>query len=114
METWEKLTIHITEVDQWHGKPLHTAIVEAAQKHHLSGASVFRGMEGYGLRDHHTIHTARMFEMASALPILVILIDQAEAIAAFLPIVQEMVTAGLVIQETVNVVHRVPKSTATA
>jgi PII-like signaling protein len=81
--------------------------VEAARKQGLSGATVIRGVEGYGMRHHHQIHTARIMELAD-LPMIVTVIDTSEAIAQFLPTVQEMVTVGLVTQETINIVHHAP------
>ena len=107
MSSWEQLTIYIDETDQWQGKPLYRALVETAQQQGLAGATVTRGVEGYGARQHHRIHTARIMELAE-LPVVVTVIDRAEKIAAFLPLVQEMVTVGLVIQSTVNVVHHAP------
>lgn len=83
MNTLEQLTIYIDESDQWHGKPLFAALVEAARKQGLSGATVLRGVEGYGMRHHHQIHTARIMELAD-LPVVVTIIDTAEAIAQFL------------------------------
>jgi len=107
MNTWQQLTIYINESDQWHGKPLFTALVEAARKQGLSGATVIRGVEGYGMRHHHQIHTARIMELAD-LPMIVTVIDTSEAITQFLPTVQEMVKVGLVTQETINIVHHAP------
>ncbi len=107
MNTWEQLTIYIDESDQWHGKPLFMALVEAARKQGLSGATVIRGVEGYGMRHHHQIHTARIMELAD-LPVVITVIDTAEAIAQFLPTLQEMVAVGLITQETIHVVHHAP------
>jgi PII-like signaling protein len=104
MSSWAKLTIYIDESDRWHGKPLFTALVEAARKQGLAGATVIRGIEGFGVRQHHQIHTARMMELAD-LPIVVTIIDQAEAIAQFLPTVQAMIAVGLITQETTDVVY---------
>jgi PII-like signaling protein len=61
------------------------ALVEAARKQKLAGATVIRGIEGYGMRQNQTIHTAKLFELASELPIVVIVMAPAEAIAQFLP-----------------------------
>lgn len=113
MSTWEQLTIYIDEADKWQGKPLYTALVEAARQKGLAGATVLRGVEGYGVRQNHRIHTARILELAE-LPLVVIVIDRAEVIAQFLPLVKQMVTNGLVIQETVNVVHHAPISSPQA
>jgi PII-like signaling protein len=107
MNTWEQLTIYIAESDQWHGKPLSTALIEAARQQKLCGATVVRGVEGYGVRHHHQIHTASIMELAD-LPVIVIVIDTAETIAQFLPTVQEMVSVGFVTQESINVVHHAP------
>ncbi|WP_421654359.1 DUF190 domain-containing protein [Leptothermofonsia sp. ETS-13] len=109
MSYWEKLTIYINESDQWHGKPLFTALVEEARKQGLAGATVTRGIEGFGVRQHHRIHTARIMELAD-LPIIVTLIDREEAIAQFLSSVQEMVAVGLVTQETIRVVYHAPQT----
>ena len=107
MSSWEQLTIYIDETDQWQGKPLYRALVETARQQGLAGATVTRGVEGYGARQHHRIHTARIMELAE-LPVVVTIIDQTEAIARFLPTVQAMVQVGLVVQNPVNVVHQAP------
>ena len=107
MSDREQLTIYITESDRWQGKPLYSALVEAARQQGLAGATVTRGVEGYGVRQHHQIHVASIMELAD-LPIVVTIVDRAEAIAQFLPLVKEMVTKGLVIQERVNIVHHAP------
>lgn len=62
---------------------------------------------GYGKRNRHRIHTARIIELSSDLPMIVAVIDTSEAIAS-LPLVQEMVVGGIVIQERVNIVHHAP------
>ncbi len=108
MDTLERLTIYVGESDRWHGKPVFIALVEEARKRGLAGATVFRGLMGYGKRDRHRIHTARILELSSDLPMMVTIIDKAEAIAQFLPLVQEMIVGGIVLQETVEVVHHVP------
>lgn len=108
MNTLERLTIYVGELDQWHGKPVHIALVEEARRRGLAGATVLRGVVGYGKRQHHKIHTTGLFTLSSDLPMIVTIIDSAEAIAAFLPFVQEMVIGGLVIQETVDRANHAP------
>lgn len=103
MKTLERLTIYVGESDQWYGRNVYTAIVEEAQKRGLAGATVVRGVVGYGKRQQHKIHKATLFELSSDLPMIVTVIDSREKIAAFLPLVQEMVAGGIVIQETVDV-----------
>ena len=68
---------------------------------------MIRAAEGYGVRQHHRIHTNRIMELAD-LPMVVTIIDSTEAITQFLPFMQEMVKVGLLTQETVNVVHHAP------
>jgi PII-like signaling protein len=110
MDTLERLTVYVGESDHWHGKPVYIALVEEARKRGLAGATVFRGVVGYGKRNHHRIHTARLLELSSDLPMMVTIIDTAEAIAKFLPLIQEMVIGGIVLQETINGVHHAPTS----
>lgn len=105
MTTWQRLIIYITESDQWQGKTLYTALVEAARKQGIIGATVLRGIEGFGLRDQGKIHTAKILELSSDLPIMVIMIDREEAIDRFLPVVKDMVSGGVVTLEPLNVVH---------
>jgi hypothetical protein len=99
------LTIYVGESDQWHGRPVYLALVEAARQAGLAGATVLRGVVGYGKRKHGEINTARILELSSDLPMVITILDRAEAIAQFLPLVQDMVKGGIVIQETVNLVH---------
>jgi PII-like signaling protein len=108
MATWQRLIVYVGESDRWQGQPVYMALVEEAKKHEIAGATVIRGIEGFGLRDSGRIHTARILELSSELPILVVIIDAQEAIARFLPVVKEIVTKGLVTLETLNVVHHAP------
>jgi len=96
------LRIFIGESDRWAHQPLYTAIVEAARKAGLGGATVFKGIEGYG--GHSVVHAARVFDLSSDLPVLVEIVDSEKAIRAFLPVLDEMVNEGLVTLETVEVI----------
>ena len=106
MNTLERLTIYVGESDSWHGKPVYIALVEEAQRRGMAGATVTGGVAGFGKHQH--LHTARIFELSSDLPMVVTIIDTAEAIASLLPIVQQMIAGGIVIQDTVKVVHHAP------
>ncbi|MBW4518955.1 MAG: DUF190 domain-containing protein [Scytolyngbya sp. HA4215-MV1] len=108
MSHYEQLTIYVGESDQWHGKPVYLAIVEVAQQQGLAGATVLRGVAGFGTRQNHAIHTAKILELSSELPMVVIIIDRADAIGQFLPQVKEIVQHGMVIREVLNVVHHAP------
>lgn len=106
MNTLERLTIYVGESDRWHGKPVYIALVEEARRIGMAGATVTGGVAGFG--KHQQLHTARILELSSDLPMVVTIIDTAEAIASLLPTVRQMVTGGIVIQDTVKVVHHAP------
>lgn len=96
------LRIFIGESDHWHGKPLHLAIVEKAREQGLAGATVLRGIEGFGARS--VIHTARILELSSDLPIVVEIVDTEDKINSFLDTAAEMVSQGLATREAVRIV----------
>lgn len=88
------IAIYIGESDQWHGKPLYAAIVERAKKEGLAGSTVVRGVMGFGANSR--IHTASIVRLSEDLPVIIYIIDTDERINKFLPILDEMVTEGLV------------------
>ena len=96
------LRIFIGESDRWEGKPLHLAIVEKAREAGLAGATVVRGIEGYGAKS--VIHTTRLLDLSTDLPIVVEIVDRKEKVTAFLETVEEMVGDGLATTEKVEVV----------
>ena len=96
------LRIFIGESDHWHGRPLHLALVEKAREDGLAGATVLRGMEGFGAKS--VIHTTRLLELSGDLPIVVEIVDSEAKIDAFLQNVHEMVEGGLVTLERVRIV----------
>lgn len=96
------LRIFIGESDRWRGKPLHLAMVEKAREQGLAGATVLRGIEGYGARS--VIHTARLLDLSTDLPIVVEIVDREDRLMAFLEIAKEMVQEGLATVERVRVV----------
>lgn len=96
------LRIFIGESDRWQGAPLYQAIVRAAREHGLAGATVWRGMEGFGANSR--VHTSKILRLSTDLPIVVEIVDRAEQIDAFLPLLDGMVTEGLMTVETVRII----------
>ena len=101
----ERLTIFVTETDQHGHRPLYTEIVHRAHAAGLAGASVFRGIEGYGRSQH--VHTSRILSLAEELPCSVVIVDTEQKIRDFLPQLDELVTDGLVMLDPVEVVRHV-------
>ncbi|HEY3176236.1 MAG TPA: DUF190 domain-containing protein [Candidatus Polarisedimenticolia bacterium] len=96
------LRIFIGESDNWQGKPLYEAIVLKAREEGLAGATVLRGLEGFGANSR--IHTARILRLSEDLPIVVELVDQDDRIRRILPALEQMVTEGLITLEKVQVI----------
>ena len=101
----KQLRIYIGDSDQWHGKPLYSAIVQRAHDMGLAGATVLHGLESYGATSR--IHTNRILDLTEDLPIVIDIIDSEERINSFLPVLDEMVHEGLVIVQDVQVVRYV-------
>jgi PII-like signaling protein len=96
------MRIHIGESDKWHGKSLHEAIVEMLRKEGFSGATVLRGVAGFG--GSSVYHTDKILRMSQDLPIILEVIDAAERIEKILPRLDEMVDGGLITLEKVRVI----------
>jgi PII-like signaling protein len=103
-----RLTVLIGETDQFHHRPLCSEIVHRAHKSGLAGASVFRGIEGFGKSSR--IHTTRLLSLSEDLPVSIVIVDAAEKVRAFLPQLDELVTGGLVLLDEVEVIKYVGRS----
>jgi uncharacterized protein len=100
------LRIHISEGDRFKGKPLYEAIVAKCRELKIAGATVFRGLEGYGeSAEMHRSHLARHDQ-----PILISIVDSADNLGRLIPVVEEMMDTGLIAVSDVQVV-RVQKKT---
>ena len=97
-----KLTIYIGDSDKHGRKPLHLAIIELLHAEGISGATVLHGIEGYG--SHKLIHTARILDLSSDLPEVIVAVDRPEKIEAVLPKLDEIIEEGLVTTEEARVV----------
>jgi PII-like signaling protein len=103
------LRIFVGESDRWHGKPLYEAIVQLARQQGMAGATVLRGLEGFGADSH--LHTARILRLSEDLPIVIEMVDTAERIDAILPLLDPMIGEGMVTVERVHIVsYRSSKS----
>ncbi|MGW0968823.1 DUF190 domain-containing protein [Streptomyces sp. NPDC002516] len=98
-----RLTVLIGENDTWHHKPLYAEIVHRAHAAGLAGASVFKGVEGFGASS--LIHTSRLLSLSEDLPVAVIVVDTEERVRAFLPQLDELVTGGLVVLDPCEVIR---------
>ncbi|MFV2067633.1 MAG: DUF190 domain-containing protein [Pirellulales bacterium] len=95
------LRVFIGENDKYHGTPLYEWIVRRAREEGLAGATVLRGLEGFGA--HSRLHTAKILRLATDLPVVVEIVDVKEKIDAFLPIVDAAVIEGLATVERVQI-----------
>jgi PII-like signaling protein len=100
-----RVTVFVGENDTWHHKPLYSEIVHRAHTAGLAGASVFRGIEGFGASS--LIHTSRLLSLSEDLPVAIVIVDTEERVRAFLPQLDELVTEGLVILDDCEVIRYV-------
>jgi uncharacterized protein len=101
-EEAELLRIFIGESDHYHGQPLYEAIVLEARKRGMAGATVLRGVMGFGADSR--MHTAKILRISEDLPIVVEIVDNPERIAAFLPELDTMIEEGLITLERARVI----------
>ncbi len=97
------LRIFIGESDRSGHKPLYETLVLKAREAGLAGATVLRGVMGFG--KHSMVHTAKILRLSEDLPMIVEVVDSLEKIEAFLPLLDELITDGLVTLEKVKVIH---------
>ncbi|MFC5720283.1 DUF190 domain-containing protein [Streptomyces gamaensis] len=98
-----RLTVLVNEDDTWHHRPLYTEIVHRAHAAGLAGASVFRGIEGFGASSR--VHTARLLSLSEDLPVAVVIVDSPARVREFVPRLRELTGVGLVFLDEVEVVH---------
>jgi PII-like signaling protein len=99
------LRIHFGEDDKWQGKPLHRAIVEKCRELDIAGATVYRGIEGYGAST--LIHRPHLISFSSDAPVMVSIIDTDEKIQKLIPTLDQMVDEGLIAISDVEVIKYV-------
>jgi hypothetical protein len=96
------LRIFFGESDRWHHQPLPEALVLKAREMHMAGATVLRGSMGFGKSSR--LHTSKILRLSMDLPLIIEIVDTEEKINTFLPVLDEMMGAGLVTLEKVRVI----------
>jgi PII-like signaling protein len=100
------LRIFVGESDRYGHHPLYEAIVLKARERGLAGATVLRGVMGFG--KHSTLHTAKILRLSEDLPMVIEIVDKEEKINEFLPLLSEMISDGMVTLERVKVLQYRP------
>ncbi|GAA2338242.1 DUF190 domain-containing protein [Streptomyces cuspidosporus] len=99
-----RLTVLVGESDTWHHRPLFAEVVHRAHRAGLAGASVFRGVEGFGASS--VVHTSRLLSLSEDLPVAIVIVDTEERVRAFLPDLEELLgEEGLAVLDPVEVVR---------
>src|SRR6516162_2391708 len=107
IETEARLvTVYVNSNDQWHGRPLYSAIVGLCQERGIAGATVSRCVEGYGAG--HRLHTTRLLELSEALPVRIEIVDLPERIDPLLAALGDMIGEGLVTVCNVHILRYLP------
>ena len=105
----QQVWIFIKESDQWQHRPLYLAVLDFLRSEGVAGATVLRGLAGYGARGQ--VHTATLVELSSELPLVIIFVDRVDRVARIMPQLTAMVQVGLICTTPVTVIrtaHRTP------
>ena len=97
------LRILIGESDRWHHQPLYEALVFKARELGLAGATVLRSPMGFGASSR--MHTAKILQLSTDLPVIIEIVDTEEKLDGFLPALEEMMGGGLATMEKIKVIH---------
>src|ERR1700704_2768104 len=102
----KQVTVFVNSTDQWHGRPLYSAIVQLCRERGVAGATVSRCVEGYGAGGE--LHTTRLLELSQNLPVRIEIVDLAERIEPFLDALGSMIGEGLVTVNDTRVLRYLP------
>jgi PII-like signaling protein len=105
------LKIYIGETDKWNHQPLYHAIIKKLKKEGIAGATVLKGIEGFGLNSH--IKSAHILQLSEDLPLIIEVVDKAEKIEKIIPDIKEMVDEGLITIEDVEVIKHTSSNSNT-
>ncbi len=98
----KRIRIFIGESQEWRGKPLYQVIMAELQRHGASGATVLRGIEGFG--PHHLLSTERLPDISENLPLIVEVVESDEKIEELLPVLDTLVEQGMITVSPVEIV----------
>ena len=98
----KRIRILLGEAQEWQGKPLYRAILELAQRQGAAGATVTRGIEGFGPAHH--LSTDRLPDLSENLPVIVDIIESTERVEALLPLLDELVQQGVITVTPVEII----------
>jgi len=104
----QMMRIFIGESDRWHDQPLHEALIRAMRANDLAGATVYRGILGYGA--HRRVHKEKPLSLSHDASIMISVIDTEQKLQQFLPIVDDMVEEGLVVLSEVDIIKYSPRA----
>ena len=102
--------VFIGESDRWHHQPLATALLERLRREGFAGATVFRGVAGFGA--HSVVHTASILRLSEDLPVVIEIVDTEQHVERLTAILDEMVGGGLVTMEKVRVLKYAARASA--
>lgn len=97
------MRIFIGESDRWHHKPLHTALVDLFRREGFAGATVLRGVSGFGASS--VLHTDHLLTLSQDLPLVIEVVDDEEKFDKIMPTLDEMLQGGLVTMEKIRVLR---------
>lgn len=102
IQTGTLMRIFLDDSDRSGNQPLYMAVVEELQKAGFPGATVFKGIEGYGY--HNQLHSARVFDISTTLPVLIEVVENQERIESALPRLRELIKEGLITLERIQMI----------
>ncbi len=103
-----RVRVFIGEDDQHGGMPLYRAIVQMLRKEGIAGATVMRGLMGFGAKS--VLHTTNLLRLSQGLPVIIEIVDTRENVDRVLPVLDEMIDEGMVTLERVGVLRYAPKN----
>jgi len=104
------LKVYLGETEKWKGKTLYHQLVLKLKEEGIAGATVYRGIEGYGADK--VLHSAKILDLSADLPMVIEAVDTEENITKVLPLVQEMVPRGLVMVVDVEIIKYGPSNSS--